>query len=386
MDEALATSGDRREAAVLDGEKELPARALRDLSLTLETAGLAAFLAAFPPHSTRADRWRREAENLDAPLRALVHLLVLGQAVSAGSVPRNVVQGLAPLFNLGLAEEAGSGRLRMSGVVLGRPLGVWLLAEPAGLAVDHYFGPDSIALAQHATCRAGSTCLDLCAGPGFQALVALGRCRSAVLVELQPNTARLATINLALNGLESRARVLCGDLFTPVANERFDHVLANIPFVPVPDGYRFPVAGAGGADGFAVGRRVLNELWKHLAPSGSAHLAALFLRGNDGLLLAGELDTWTLEHDCSIHITLTASLPLSPDADLVRATAAAIAATLGSEAGCSTDLAAEVATHYRRLGADRASWAFLRVDRSSRGLRILDLGGKSRLGPWVSMI
>src|SRR4051794_6634134 len=115
---------DRLEAAVLDGDGELPARALRDLTLTLETAGLAAFLAAFPPHSTRADRWRREAEELDAPLRALVHLFVLGQAVSAGSVPQNVVQGLAPLFDLGLAEEAGSGQLRMSGVALSRPLGV----------------------------------------------------------------------------------------------------------------------------------------------------------------------------------------------------------------------------------------------------------------------
>lgn len=195
----------------------------------------------------------------------------------------------------------------------------------------------------------------------------------------------------------------CGDLFAPVGSQRFDHVVANVPFVPVLDGHPFPLAGAGGADGFAVGRRVLDGLWQHLAPGGSAHLAALLLRGRDGLLLAPELDAWARAQRCGVHVTLTGSLPLGPEAGLVRATAEAIAASsrrqgaTGPRRGARQERGGDhgreparashsdlVAEHYRRLGAESASWAFLRVDGSGCGLRVLNLGA-NRPGPWLSM-
>jgi methylase of polypeptide subunit release factors len=371
---------DRQAADLLVEDLRPEARTgLHGLARSLEAAGLAAFLAAFPPHSTRRDRWRREVEGLDGELRALALLFAFGEPVAVAALSPSVAEGLAPLVELGLAEIDGEARLR--GVVLGRPLGVWLLAEPEALVVDHYFGPDSIALAGHATYRPGSSCLDLCAGPGFQGLAALARCRRALLVELLPSAARLAQVNLALNGVAARAEVRCGDLFEPVGNEVFDHVVANVPFISVPFGYPFPVAGAGGEDGFAVARRVFERLWTYLEPDGSAHLAALLLRGDDRLLLGDELEAWARATDCSVHVTLTATMPVDAESVLVRATAAAIAASGGNEA----DAIDAVAANYRRLGARSAGWAFLRVDRSSAGLRMLDLAATSRPGPWISV-
>ena len=189
---------DRRKAAVLDGGEELPARALRDLTLMLEAAGLAAFLAAFPPHSTRADRWRREAEDLDAPLRALVHLFVLGQAVSAGSVPRNVVQGLA-------SSTWGWLKARQSTTDVWSPAalasGCW---QPAGLAVDHY-ADRTVAR----TARLPRPTASTFAGP-------VPLWRSARQRRVAPSEYPPVSRHKPRSMVSSRARVLCGDLFTPV--------------------------------------------------------------------------------------------------------------------------------------------------------------------------
>ncbi len=376
---------------------------MQELAAVLEVSGLPAFLAAFPPHSTRRDKWRRALAALDPELAATVRLFALGEPVAVALLPVAIADALATLAELGLAEvgrqpEPDLDRYRdphrdpdpdceptarLRDVVLGRPLRVWLLATPPALVAEYYFGPDSIALAMHATCRPGSRCLDLCAGPGFQALAALAHCRSAVLVELDPRAARLAEINLALNGAEHRADVRCGDLFAPLSeDERFDHVIANVPFIAVPDGCPFPLAGSGGRDGFEVGRRVLAGLWRHLEPSGSAHLAALLLKGADGLLLGDELGAWAAAHECAVHVTLTGTLPLGADSALVRGTAAAIAASGGGAAAAHE---AAVAANYAARGAHQASWGFLRIDRNGSGLRVLDLGGANPLGPWLSL-
>ncbi len=358
------------------------AEALTGLARTLEGRGLAAFLAAFPPHSTRRDRWRRELGSLDGELRTLVELFVLGERVPVSNLPAWVVNGLAPLVDAGLAECGTDARLR--DVVLARPLGAWLLSGPDPINARHYFNTDSIALAMHATYREGETCLDLCAGPGFQAIIALARCSSALLVELQPETAELATVNLALNGLQARAEVRNGDLYGPVAGERFGHVVANVPFVPSPEGLPFPAAAAGGGeDGFGVARRVLAALWDHLEPDGSAHIAGMLLRDLNGLLLADEIDAWARAHDCTFNVVLTAAMPVGRESPLVRTTAAAVAAASGELP--EDDVITAVTDMYARQGALSASWAFARIDRSGVGLRVLDVARANQLGPWISV-
>jgi hypothetical protein len=356
--------------------------ALTGLGRMLEARGLAAFLAAFPPHSTRRDRWRRELGSLDGELRSLVELFVLGERVAVSDLPVSAVDGLEPLVAAGLAECAADARL--CDVVLARPLGAWLLSGPDPINARHYFNTDSIALAMHATYREGETCLDLCAGAGFQAIIALARCRSAVLVELQPETAEVAAVNIALNGLQARAEVRSGDLFGAVAGDRFGHVVANVPFVPSPDGLPFPAAAAGGGeDGFGVARRVLAGLWDHLEPDGSAHLAGMLLRDSSGLLLADEIDTWARANDCAVHVVLTAAMPVGRESPLVRATAGAVAAAGGELP--EDDIVTAVTDMYARQGALSASWAFARIDRSGVGLRLLDLARANQLGPWISV-
>jgi HemK-related putative methylase len=123
--------------------------------------------------------------------------------------------------------------------------------------------------------------LDMGTGSGVGALFAARHARRVVAIDINAAAARCARMNTLLNRLENRIEVRHGDLFEPVAGERFDVILFNPPFVigePRNDRDRawrsLDVAGR-----FAEG------LDRHLKPGGAALLllstygdAAAFLR------------------------------------------------------------------------------------------------------------
>ena len=72
--------------------------------------------------------------------------------------------------------------------------------------------------------------LDMGTGTGVGAVFLARRGWRVVAVDLNPEAVRCARINVLLNRLEDRVEVRQGDLFAPVAGERFDLVLFNPPF------------------------------------------------------------------------------------------------------------------------------------------------------------
>lgn len=72
--------------------------------------------------------------------------------------------------------------------------------------------------------------LDLGTGSGAGAVFAARRGFRVTAVDLNPEAVRCARINALANHLEDRIEVREGDLFAPVAGERFDLVLFNPPF------------------------------------------------------------------------------------------------------------------------------------------------------------
>jgi len=77
---------------------------------------------------------------------------------------------------------------------------------------------------------AGRSVLDLGTGSGVCALSAARLTGSVVAIDISRAAVRCARINALANQLEHRVDVRHGDLFEPVANERFDLVLFNPPF------------------------------------------------------------------------------------------------------------------------------------------------------------
>jgi release factor glutamine methyltransferase len=116
--------------------------------------------------------------------------------------------------------------------------------------------------------RPASRVLDLGTGSGAGAVAAARAGCAVVAVDINPEAVRCARINALLNQVECRVDARQGDLFAPVAGERFDVVLFNPPYyrgLPRDDldfAWRSP----------DVIERFAGQLREHLAPGGHALL------------------------------------------------------------------------------------------------------------------
>jgi release factor glutamine methyltransferase len=121
--------------------------------------------------------------------------------------------------------------------------------------------------------------LDLCTGSGVIA-VSLAKELSAariVATEISPAAAALAQRNAERNGFAERIEIRIGDLWEPVAGERFDLIVANPPYIAsavIPtlsaEVRREPVVALdGGSDGLAFYDRICRRAREHLDPGGA---------------------------------------------------------------------------------------------------------------------
>jgi HemK-related putative methylase len=74
------------------------------------------------------------------------------------------------------------------------------------------------------------TALDMGTGSGIGAVFAARLGYHVIGVDINPAAVRCARANAVLNGVDERCEILHGDLFEPVAEERFDLVIFNPPF------------------------------------------------------------------------------------------------------------------------------------------------------------
>ncbi len=117
--------------------------------------------------------------------------------------------------------------------------------------------------------------LDLGTGSGALAVLAARRFPGAAIdaVDISADALAVAAKNVAAHDLAGRIRLLQGDLFGPVAGERYDLILANPPYVDAPGMAALPpecrhepaLALDGGPDGIAVVRRIIDNAGRHLA-------------------------------------------------------------------------------------------------------------------------
>jgi ribosomal protein L3 glutamine methyltransferase len=120
--------------------------------------------------------------------------------------------------------------------------------------------------------------LDLCTGSGCLAVMAADVFPRARIdaVDLSKDALQVAKKNVAEYRLEDRITLHEGDLFTPVAQRRYDLILCNPPYVTDASMARLPkeythepkLALAGGADGMNVIKRLLREARAHLKRGG----------------------------------------------------------------------------------------------------------------------
>jgi methylase of polypeptide subunit release factors len=123
----------------------------------------------------------------------------------------------------------------------------------------------------------GGESLDLCGGSGICALQLARNGMRAVTTDITDRAAHFAAFNARLNGLEIES--LCGDLYSPVEDRRFDLICAHPPWLPsTGDGMIFR---DGGETGEAILQRIIAGIPDHLSPGGTAVLLSLGRDGSD---------------------------------------------------------------------------------------------------------
>lgn len=136
-----------------------------------------------------------------------------------------------------------------------------------------------VARATRADRKAPCRVLDLCTGSGAIAVALAKELPAATIVatDVSEAAAALARRNAERNGFADRIEVRCGDLWAPVAGERFDLITANPPYIAsavIPtleaEVKREPVLALdGGANGLAFYDRICAQAREHLVAGGA---------------------------------------------------------------------------------------------------------------------
>jgi release factor glutamine methyltransferase len=144
------------------------------------------------------------------------------------------------------------------------------------LTVPGVFQPRSdtwmlIAAVNRQPLGAGATVLDLCTGSGAVGVAAALRGAAVTAADVSRRALLSARLNARANGVRVRTRR--GNLFAPVASERFDLVTANPPYLPTAVD-ELPAAGPARAwDAGRDGRALLDPICAaapaHLRPGGT---------------------------------------------------------------------------------------------------------------------
>ena len=222
------------------------------------------------------ERASRGGDRLDV----LARLFLVGVPVTVGEARR----ALAPLP----VEAWASGGLvsidgdDVIGHIVIRPLGGGgddlLVAHdrpgPSGtVAADHVLGvsASTTALAGATIRRPIRTAFDLGTGCGIQALHAATHSASVVASDVNPRAVALATLTMELNE-RTTVDVRLGDRFEPVADEQFDLIVANPPFVISPS--RRYVFRDSGLPVDELCRSIVKMAPEHLADGGHCQLLA----------------------------------------------------------------------------------------------------------------
>ncbi len=115
--------------------------------------------------------------------------------------------------------------------------------------------------------------LDLGCGAGALALAFSKAAEKVVATDINPRAVEMAKLNVRLNAAFN-VDVREGDLYAPAKDEKFDLLVSQPPFVPRPEGAAGGEFMSGGARGDEILRAVLEGASAHLAPRGTAVIAA----------------------------------------------------------------------------------------------------------------
>ncbi|MFC0583051.1 DUF7059 domain-containing protein [Micrococcoides hystricis] len=255
----------------------------------------------------------------DGPIEVLIRLWLLGEEVANEDIERALPGcGVTGLKALNLVAESSPATVRalwdlrpydVDGELLWISSDQGAMQQQGRLRADHVLGVGQASLTlAHATVRTPvESALDIGTGCGIQAIHLLSHAATVTVTDISARALSFARFNLALNRKSldldeqlSRVTFRRGSLLEPIANERFDLIVSNPPFVITPRTERTEASGRyeyrdGGAEGDTIVAELIRNLPNHLNPGGIAQMLSNWEIKQGQQLWYGRLQAWVPE-------------------------------------------------------------------------------------------
>ena len=350
---------------------------------TLKQSGYRQFYLAFGDANFRKQDWARAARGLPRPLSELVRLFLLQEPVARKKLQALLGQAfIQKLLASGVLQEQQANLVSDSFFLIfcrGYALFCQMVLHPLA-----YFGDDSVALAAYQTPSPGGKVLDLCCGTGIQSFVAASSAADVTAVEIRKETCRIAELNRNLNHLQERVKLVCSSAeeFAQTNKQQYDRIIFNPPLVPMPAGYRFPLAGNGGPDGLAVTRRIIALYGRRLSEQGSMEFIGTGLGTQSRPLVCDQLRMLARRFGLEGRVQLLSQHPIRAFAPVFESSVSLLAADNDLEPAEARE---KLLAHFSKLEQDTYWMFFASLHPSYRGskkeLCVVDLT-KSFWGSW----
>jgi hypothetical protein len=223
-------------------------------------------------------------------LDTLIRLFLLQRPVPGSLLDKEI---LAELLALGIVTVRGDEVLAALDI---RPYAEddrawWVVADPtpgldgrrAPMRPDYVLGiaPASLSLVKLTVPLKVESALDLGTGCGIQALHLSDRANHIVATDVNPRALQLTRWTAALNRIDLDVRD--GSLYEPVADQRFDLIVSNPPYVIAPPSEGKLTYRETGFAGDAVVEQLVRQAPQHLTEGGWCQLLANWtcVRGQD---------------------------------------------------------------------------------------------------------
>ncbi len=242
-----------------------------------------------------------------SPAHTLIRLFKLGRMVPVEAA-RDALAPVAPdeLIDLGLLRQV-DGHFTASAAISPAAEGLYIAHDfdpffTGESAAPNYVlesGPSSETLSSLVVRRGGEQMLDLCVGGGIQSLRSASHATHIVGTDTNPRALNFAAFNARLNGV-TNFELRRGDLFAPVADEQYDLIVANPPFVISPRStYQYRDSGL---PGDSISERVIRELPSHLKENGFASVLFNWHHRDDTDWAERPL-SWAADCGCDVWLT-----------------------------------------------------------------------------------
>lgn len=164
-----------------------------------------------------------------------------------------------------------------------------------------YIGQDTFWLSDLIINRVSGRILDLCTGSGIQAIIAAKTSTHVDAVDIDNHALVIAQINAIINGVEEKISFYMSNLYEAIGDVKYDYILSNPPFIPIPNNVEFPLAGDGGCDGKAIIRRILSGVKHHLNRDGQVIMIGQTIGNDKEVFLNSELKDYLSEISYNIY-------------------------------------------------------------------------------------